>query len=97
MSNAVILPILRRAAVVALREIANGCADVLDEPRRIDRVSTIEARVGALAAVLGSIYQRDEAMRLNAGGKVVASEWGVSLTLADVDHVIEALTRSVTP
>lgn len=97
MSNAVILPILRRAAIVALREIAYGCADALDEPRRGDRVSTIDARLEELADVLGGIYQRGEAMRLNAGGKVVASEWGASLTLADVDRVIEALTRSVTP
>lgn len=97
MSDAVILPILRHAAVVALREIANGCADVLDEPRRIDRVSTIEARVVALADVLGSIYQREEAMRLNAGGKIDLSAWSISLTLADVDRVLDALTREMTP
>jgi hypothetical protein len=82
---------------VALREIANGCADALDEPRATDRLRAFEARVDAFADVLREVATRGEAERMQTEERYrpQREQWGMTYRLAEINRMLEALTDEV--
>lgn len=93
--------VFRRAALVALREVAEGCSRALGGERDqavdavSDRVHSLESRIEAFREALRAIASKADASRMGAKEeyRLPLDQWSTTPSLSDVLRMVEALSE----